>query len=66
MIPLCARVKIFKRFIRQIKSTLKGTDVLGNPKGYHEYMTEWEPRSGDVYRVMREPNNVNDSTVAGA
>ena len=35
-------------------------------RGYHEYKieTEWEPSSGDVYRLMREPDNVNDSTVA--
>ena len=24
-------------------------------------MTEWEPRSGDVYRLMRKPNSINNS-----
>ena len=28
---------------------------------YHEYLTEWEPRSGDVYGLTREPGNIKDS-----
>ena len=25
-------------------------------------MTEWEPTTGDVYKLMREPSNIKDST----
>ena len=39
-------------------------------RGYHEYVTEWEPRLGDFYSLMRaEPNNIKDPnavSVAGA
>lgn len=28
---------------------------------YHVYMTEWEPTTGDVYKLMREPSNIKDS-----
>ena len=24
-------------------------------------MTEWEPTTGDVHKLMREPSNINDS-----
>ena len=30
-------------------------------RGYHMYMTEWEPTMGDVYKLMREPSNIKDS-----
>ena len=30
-------------------------------RGYHVYMTEWEPTMGDVYKLMREPSNIKDS-----
>ncbi|KXJ13245.1 hypothetical protein AC249_AIPGENE7030 [Exaiptasia diaphana] len=30
-------------------------------RGYHEYQDEWEPTLGDVYKLMREPDNVKDS-----
>ena len=30
-------------------------------RDYHVYVTEWEPTYGDVYRLMREPNNIKDS-----
>lgn len=28
---------------------------------YHVRMTEWEPTTGDVYKLMREPSNIKDS-----
>lgn len=30
-------------------------------RGYHEYVTEWEPKLGDIYRLKREPQNIKDS-----
>ena len=30
-------------------------------RGYYVYMTEWEPTTGDVYKLMREPSNIKDS-----
>ena len=30
-------------------------------RGYHVYMTRWEPTTGDVYKLMREPSNIKDS-----
>ena len=30
-------------------------------RGYHAYMTEWEPTTGEVYKLMREPSNIKDS-----
>ena len=29
-------------------------------RGYHEYKNEWKSTSGNVYKLMREPNNVRD------
>ena len=30
-------------------------------RGYHVYMTEWEPTMGDVYKLVHEQSNIKDS-----
>ena len=30
-------------------------------RGYHVYMTRWEPATGDVYKLVCEPSNIKDS-----
>ena len=30
-------------------------------RGYHVYLTEWEPTMGDVYKLMHELGNIKNS-----
>ena len=44
-----------------VENSLEIIKVNSFIREYHMNMTRWEPTTGDVYKLMREPSNIKDS-----